>query len=1106
MERRVKVIYSAEIQNYKSAMEAAAAATEKIKKASEEAGKASDAAGKAAEESNGKSAESAKLAAEEIAKLAAAHQEAAKAVDLQYSGTGQLVDMNGKALNSQQAAAVGLEAFSKEAYLAGRAAEEAGAASELAAKASEDAAKAAAEAEAKHKDAVEEVATAAGVSAAVVVAGVGVSINAYAEFDKQMSVVDSATHETADNMNLLRQAAIDAGADTSFSATEAAQGIEEMAKAGVATSDILSGGLNGTLALAAAGALGVGDASEIAASAMTQFGLVGKDIPHIADLLAAGAGKAQGSVQDLGLALSYAGVPAHGMGVSIEQTTGTLALFAKAGIVGEKAGTALRAMLVSMVKPSEQTKTAMDDLGITFSDSKGKFIGLDGAAGVLQDRLGGLDDMTRNATLAQIFGNEALGAAQTLYSGGAQGVKDMTAAVDDYGYATDTARRMQNNLQGDLEKLGGSFDTVLIQGGHGANDVLRGMVQGMESLVDTVGMIPGPVLSVGVGLAGIAGGAVVLGSGLVALNVKIATTRAALALLAPVGTRAGTALAVAGKMAAGAASGLVAIAVASTAAKPALDNILKPTGETADALKEFAGQASLGAFGADTLSKSFQDLVQHKDGVNDFQQAINGIVNPGIWGNIDNVLVTIGNIGTLGMANLKSTSETARDRFKEMGAQLASLDASKAIAAFQSMAKQTDGSQESLKRLLDYMPDYRKKLEEQAKASGLATDDQTLLNIALGKIPTDTKGADGQAKAIGGVGQAAEDAKPSAEDLAKALEEVGVRADGSVGDLDKFTEAIFRATHTNLSARDAARGFEEAIDKVGESIIANGTTLDINTEKGRANQAALDGLAGAGIAVVEANAKNGASQETLQGNLSTTYDKLIAGAGQFGITGQAAIDLARDVLKVPPGVDIKSWMSDEAKRMAEATKKAAEDVDGKQVNIYVNTHETTFQKVLRAFENADPDKPVGTGTVLKSTGGILRGYSDGGQLPSTGPGTGVTDGFLGVDALGVPVARVDADEWIINGYSSNRYNRELAAINAGTFPKLPGYAGGARAGREYSAQSLGYAPAGASNMTVSAPAVTVMIGNEQLDSRMYRVAGAAISSADSQSQFARKGR
>jgi hypothetical protein len=65
---------------------------------------------------------------------------------------------------------------------------------------------------------------------------------------------------------------------------------------------------------------------------------------------------------------------------------------------------------------------------------------------------------------------------------------------------------------------------------------------------------------------------------------------------------------------------------------------------------------------------------------------------------------------------------------------------------------------------------------------------------------------------------------------------------------------------------------------------------------------------------------------------------------------------------------------------------------------------------------------------------------------------------------GKPLA-VQSGEWIINGRSSKEYNRELAAINAGTFPKMPGYASGGRSGREYSAQSLGYAPYSAAPVT-----------------------------------------
>lgn len=1105
-ERRVKVIYSAEIQNYKAAMEAAAAATEKTKKAAEDAGKASEEAGKASEESGKATAEAAALSAAEIAKVAAAHQEAAKALDLQYSGTGQLVDMNGKALTSQQAAAVGLQTFSQEAYLAGRAAEEAGAAAEIAAQATAEAAKAAAESESEHKDAIEQVATAAAVSGAAAVAGAGASIKAYADFDKQMSVVDSATHETAENMDRLRQAAIDAGADTAFSAGEAARGIEELAKAGVSTDDILAGGLNGSLALAAAGSLDVGTAAEIAASALTQFKLSGDKVPHVADLLAAGAGKAQGSVEDLGAALNQSGLVAASTGLTIEETTGALSAFASAGLTGSDAGTSFKTMLMSLNPNSKEAAKLMEDLGIKAYDSQGKFIGMSEYAGVLQNSLKSMSDEQRNATLKTLFGSDAVRAANILYQEGADGINKWESAVNDAGYAADTARRMQNNLAGDLEKLGGSFDTVLIQSGSGANDVLRGLVQSAGSLVDVVGQIPGPVLSVGVGLVGVTGGALVLGSGLVALNAKIATTRAALALLAPAGTRAGTALAVAGKAAAGATSALVAVAVAATVAKPAIDNILAPTGATGDALEKFAGQAAQGAVGADTLSLSFQDLVQHKDGVSDFQAAIEGIADPGLWGNIDNVLTDTVGIVTLGMVKMNSTSETARERFKAMGAQLASLDADKAAASFQSMAKNTDGSGESLKRLLDYMPDYRKKLEEQAKASGLATDDQTLLDIAMGKVKTSTEAA---ATATDIYTDAAGNSKPVTEDMAKALEEIGVNAAGAVVDLDKFTQALLNAGVLQLSARDASRGWSQALldmglnaDGTGGKIGVLGTAFDNTTAQGIKNQAMFDGVAQAGIRNAEAMAKAGASNEELQGNLSQTYNGLIAAAGQFGITGGEAEALARKVLGVPDGVNIDSWMSDQAKKMAEGTKAAADAIDGRVITIRTRNI-TQYEEIMGPSGKSASLFEAQNGGATGGRVSDLAGLAGGGRVPGGAPADMSRDNVLAL-VDGKPFG-LQSDEWVINGRSSNKYDRELAAINAGTFPKLPGFANG---GREYAAQSFGHAS--------TAPAVPASFeGNLFLDSGEFlgkvrgvasQVTDGAIAAADSQSQYRRRGR
>ena len=1038
-QRNVSVKFTAEIQGFKRAMEEAAQATQKAKAASEAAGKAAD------------------KSAADIEKQALAHHAAAKAVGLQYDNTGQLVTMNGKAVSSQQAATHGLQTFSAEAYLAGRAAVAAGEDAEKAAKVAAEAEKKAAEAAKKHKEAVEEVGRVAAIGGAAVVAGVALAVKSYADFDKQMSSVDAATHETAGNMDLLRQAAVDAGADTAFSASEAAQGIEEMAKAGVSTKDILGGGLTGALSLAAAGSLGVGDAAEIAASAMTQFKLSGDKLPHVADLLAAGAGKAQGSVADMGAALNQAGLVAASSGLSIEETTGGLAAFASAGLTGSDAGTSFKSMLQRLTPQSKEAEAKMKELGISAYDAQGNFIGLSKFSENLKTSMKNLTPEARNAAMGVIFGSDAVRAANVLYEQGGKGIEDWTGKVNDAGYAADTAARMQNNLAGDLEKLGGSFDTVLIQSGSGANDVLRGLAQGLEGLVDTVGKVPGPVLGVGTGLAALVGGAALLGGGLITVIPKIQATREAMDLLAPAGSRANAALSRTGKIAAGAATGLAAVAAASAIAQPALDNILKPTGETGDALEAFGGQAAQGAIGADTLSKSFQDLVQHKDGVNDFQQAIVSIADPGVWGNIDNILVGGIKILSFGMADVTSTSDKARERMKAFGTELASLDAETAAKSFQSMARQTDGSEKSLKNLLDFMPDYRKSLEEQAKSAGLATDDQTLLNIALGKVPASTKGA------IDGT-----------DALKESIADTGVELGGVISDMDKFLDQLFASGQATISARDAESAYNEALrgipkvmkdiadskGKMGRTLNDAATDFDRTTEAGAAANAALEDIALKGMAEVTAKAKEGLGQEELQKTLSTSYEDIKKNADIMGIHGQAADDLARKILGVPPNVNVKTWIEQTAAAQADALKKQLDDLNGRRISVFVDTFKTSFEKRVGLPAQGISDGTYGQGLGVlappKATGGIA-GYKDGGQLPTSGPGTDTTDGFLGISSAGVPLARVDAGEWIINGRSSSNYSRELAAINAGTFPKLPGYADG---GRAYMAQGSAAGAAG----------------------------------------------
>ena len=398
-------------------------------------------------------------------------------------------------------------------------------------------------------EAAKKLSTALTLTGVAVAAVVGLSVAKWTEFDQAMSNTSAAVMATAQEQKVLSEAALEAGADTAYSATEAANAQEELAKAGMEVSDIVGGSLNGALALAAAGQLQVARSAEIMATTLKQYKLPAEQAAHVSDVLAAGAGKAQGSVDDLALALSYVGPVAAGLGISLEETGGSLAYLASQGILGEKAGTGLRGVLMSLTAPSKVATETMGQYGIEIFDAQGNMKSLAEVSQILKARLGGLTEAERSAALGRIFGNEQITTARILYEGGASAIEDWTDKVNDSGYAAQQAAMRQDNLAGDVEKLGGAFDTALIRTGSGANDVLREMVQSVTALVDWYGELPAPVqataLVLGVATAAVAlfaGAAIGLRTKFAELKAQLDATNVSMGKTALVGVAAGLAL------------------------------------------------------------------------------------------------------------------------------------------------------------------------------------------------------------------------------------------------------------------------------------------------------------------------------------------------------------------------------------------------------------------------------------------------------------------------------------------------------------------------------------------------------------------------------------
>lgn len=341
-------------------------------------------------------------------------------------------------------------------------------------------------------------------AAATAVGAFGVSaIKTGMEFEAQMARVNAISGATASEFDKLNDLAIELGASTAFSASEAAGGMENLASAGFSANEII-GAMPGLLDLAAVSGGDVAVASEIAAGALNGFGLEASSAGHVANVFARAAADTNAEVADMGEAMKYIAPVAHAMGLSLEETAAAVGILSDANIKGGQAGTTLRAALTRLANPTKKMKDTMDELGLSFFDVQGNMKPLKGIIEELQNGTEGLTQQQKNQAMATLFGQEALSGMLALVGAGPEKLDELTKSFEDSeGAAAEMAAIINDTLTGRIEELGGAFETlkILIYQGlegplKGAAETATGYVQqlisafndgGFEGLATSVG-------------------------------------------------------------------------------------------------------------------------------------------------------------------------------------------------------------------------------------------------------------------------------------------------------------------------------------------------------------------------------------------------------------------------------------------------------------------------------------------------------------------------------------------------------------------------------------------------------------------------------------------
>jgi TP901 family phage tail tape measure protein len=837
-------------------------------------------------------------------------------------------------------------------------------------------------------------------------AGFGYAVKAAADFDKSMSGVSAATHASAKDLQALREAALQAGKDTAYSATEAAKGITELSKAGVSTRDVLSGGLKGALSLAAAGQIEVGEAAELAASALTQFKLSGDKVPHVADLMAAAAGKAQGTVGDLGYALQQSGLVAAQMGLSIEDATGTLAAFASAGLTGSDAGTSFKTALLMLQNPTQKTADMMEEMGINAYDAQGNFVGISKFAGVLQDKLKTLTAQQRQQTLAQIFGSDAVRAGTILYNEGAAGIQKWIDKTNDAGYASETAAKLTDNLHGDIEKLKGSLETLAIEAGSGANGGLRILVQGLNTLVDKFAALPDAVGSSLIVLTGVGGTLLIAAAAWVKFRRVVAETTEELGKTGPAGQKAADGINKATSMAGKAAIAFGALQVAGMLVSAAFGDDLKPKVDALTVgLERFKSSGEVSGEAARLLGGDMGKL----------DTALKDVADTGRWSSFARGLAG-GIEGLTGMGDVMDDSLTkSKQRLDAVDQSLQQLvnggniqQAQEVFKVLSDRAKEQGVSVDELKKAL---PGYAAALETSAAAAKGAEAGVNGANGAMGD----------QVGAAGAATNAQEEFKTAAEASKAAI-------DGQRDALQQLSDKMRAETDPVFALMDATDKLKQAQDAQTKAVKENGRN---STEAKKATRDLTE-------AAIELQNRAGGVSDTFDGSLTPSMKATLKAAG---LTESQIKDVTGQFVEAKKAAD--KYQGDyKANASAPGAPKAKKELDE------AYTAANKFHGPYRADISVTGEGNAGNKLekLLVYQQALKKGIPLSAAQSAFNKNAYAEGGWTGPGSKYQPAGIVHADEYVINKDSRQKIERDNPGLldHMNSSGSVKGYASGGK--------------------------------------------------------------
>ena len=310
------------------------------------------------------------------------------------------------------------------------------------------------------------------------------AVKTASDFDSAMSQVAAVSGATGDDLETLREKAREMGAQTKFSASEAAEAMNYMAMAGWKTEEMLNG-IEGIMNLAAASGEDLATTSDIVTDALTAFGLSAADSTHFADVLAAASSNANTNVSMMGETFKYCAPIAGALGFSVEDTAEAIGLMANSGIKSTQAGTALRTIMNNLAGDVTICGSAIGEVTIATTNADGSMRGLSEILADCRTAFAGLTESEQAAAAEALVGKNAMSGFLSLMNAAPADIDKLSNAIANCnGISQEMAETMQDNLAGQLTILKSALEELAISFGEMLMPTIRSIVSALQSFVD----------------------------------------------------------------------------------------------------------------------------------------------------------------------------------------------------------------------------------------------------------------------------------------------------------------------------------------------------------------------------------------------------------------------------------------------------------------------------------------------------------------------------------------------------------------------------------------------------------------------------------------------